>query len=37
MQNYLTKSQFIDEFDEYLEGLAASSGRLLICDDFNII
>ena len=30
-QNYLTKSQFIDEFNEYLEGLAASSGRLLIC------
>ena len=35
-QNYLTKSQFIDEFNEYLEGLAASSGRLLICGDFNI-
>ena len=35
-QNYLTKSQFIDEFNEYLEGLAASSGRLLICCDFNI-
>ena len=35
-QNHLTKSQFIDEFNEYLEGLAASSGRLLICGDFNI-
>ena len=35
-QNYFTKSQFIDEFNEYLEGLAASSGRLLICGDFNI-
>ena len=35
-QNYLTKSQFIDEFNEYLEGLAASSGRLLICGDFII-
>ena len=35
-QNYLTQSQFIDEFNEYLEGLAASSGRLLICGDFNI-
>ena len=36
MQNYLTKSQFINEFNEYLEGLAVSSGRLLICGDFNI-
>ena len=31
----MTKSQFIDEFSEYLEGMAASSGRLLICGDFN--
>ena len=32
----MTKFQFIDEFNEYLKGLAASSGRLLICGDFNI-
>ena len=36
MQNYLTKSQFIDEFNEYLEGFEAFSGILLICGDFNI-
>ena len=36
MQNYVTKSQLIEKFNEYLEGLAASSGRLLICGDFNI-
>ena len=35
-QNYLTKSQIINEFNEYLEGLAASNVRLLICGDFNI-
>ena len=34
--NKMSKSQFIDEFSEYLEVLAASSGRLLICGDFNI-
>ena len=34
--NKMTKSQFIDEFSEYLEALSASSGRLLICCDFNI-
>ena len=36
MQNYLTKSQIIDEFNKYLEGLASSSGRLLICGDFKV-
>ena len=34
--NKMTKSQLIDEFSEYLETLSASSGRLLICGDFNI-
>ena len=34
--NKFTKSQFIHEFSEFLEGLSTSSGRLLICGDFNI-
>ena len=34
--NKMSKSQFIDEFSEYLEALSTSSGRLLICGDFNI-
>ena len=34
--NKMSKSQFIDDFSEYLEALSASSGRLLICGDFNI-
>ena len=34
--NKMTKSQFIDKFSKYLEALSASSGRLLICGDFNI-
>ena len=34
--NKFTKSQFIHDFSEFLEGLSISSGRLLICGDFNI-
>ena len=34
--NKFTKSQFIYDFSEFLEGLSTSSGRLLICGDFNI-
>ena len=34
--NSLTKSQFMEEFSDYLETLSASSGRLIICGDFNI-
>ena len=34
--NKFTKSQFIHEFSEFLEGLSTSSGRQLICGDFNI-
>ena len=34
--NKFTKSQFIHVFSEFLEGLSTSSGRLLICGDFNI-
>ena len=34
--NKFTKAQFIHEFSEFLEGLSTSSGRLLICGDFNI-
>ena len=34
--NKLTKSQFIHDFSEFLERLLTSSGRLLICGNFNI-
>ena len=36
IHNAFTKSQFTEEFSEYLETLSASSGRLIICGDMNI-
>ena len=34
--NKISKLDFIHEFNEFLESLSATSGRLLICGDFNI-